>query len=64
MLKNSYPLSVAILYYAGTHEDDKDTITGVKGIEESLKRTGHNVVKVVVTKKIGGNPENPQRYSL
>ncbi len=51
MLKNSYPLSVAILYYAGTHEDDKDTITGVKGIEESLKRTGHNVVKVVVTKK-------------
>jgi D-alanine-D-alanine ligase len=51
MQKYSYPLSVAILYYAGTHEDDEDTITGVKGIEESLKRTGHRVTKVIVTKQ-------------
>ncbi len=46
-----HPLSVAILYYAGTHEDDEDTIAGVKGIEESLKRTGHPVTKIIVTKQ-------------
>lgn len=45
------PLSVAILYYAGTHEDDEDTIDGVKGIKESLKRTGHPVRTIIVTKK-------------
>lgn len=50
MRKKLHPLSVAILYYAGTHEDDADTISGVKGIEESLIRTGHTVTKVVVTK--------------
>lgn len=44
-------LSVAILYYSGSHEDDQDTITGVKGIAESLSRTGHRVTKVIVTKK-------------
>lgn len=44
------PLSVAILYYAGTHKDDEDTIAGVKGIEESLKRTDHQVRKIIVTK--------------
>ena len=51
MQKKLHPLSVAILYYAGTHKDDKDTISGVKGIEESLKRTGHPVQKIIVTKK-------------
>lgn len=51
MQKKLHPLSVAILYYAGTHEDDQDTITGVKGIAESLKRTGHKVRKIVVTKR-------------
>ena len=45
------PISVAILYYAGTHKDDEDTISGVKGIEESLKRTGHTVRKIIVTKQ-------------
>lgn len=49
MQKN--PLSVAILYYAGTHKDDEDTISGVKGIQESLKRTDHPVKKFIVTKQ-------------
>jgi D-alanine-D-alanine ligase len=51
MHKIRRPLSVAILYYAGTHQDDEDTIDGVKGIEESLKRTGHPVTKIIVTKQ-------------
>jgi D-alanine-D-alanine ligase len=51
MKKQSRPLSVAILYYAGTHKDDEDTISGVKGIEESLKRTGHTARKTIVTKR-------------
>jgi D-alanine-D-alanine ligase len=51
MQNNLHSISVAILYYAGTHEDDEDTIAGVKGIEESLKRTGHTVTKVIVTKQ-------------
>jgi len=51
MQKNRCHLSVAILYFSGTHQDDKDTISGVKGIEESLRRTGHPVQKVIVTKK-------------
>jgi D-alanine-D-alanine ligase len=51
MQKIRRPLSVAILYYAGTHKDDEDTISGVKGIEESLKRTGHTVRKIIVTKQ-------------
>jgi D-alanine-D-alanine ligase len=46
-----HSLSVAILYYAGTNQDDEDTISGVKGIEESLKRTGHPVRKTIVTKQ-------------
>lgn len=45
------PLSVAILYYSGTHQDDQDTIAGVRGIVESLKRIGHPVRKIIVTKK-------------
>jgi D-alanine-D-alanine ligase len=51
MQKKLRDLSVAILYYSGTTQDDEDTIAGVKGIEESLKRTGHPVTKVIVTKK-------------
>lgn len=51
MQKIRRPLPVAILYYAGTHKDDEDTISGVKGIEESLKRTGHPVRKIIVTKR-------------
>lgn len=51
MRNNLHPLSVAILYYAGTHQDDEDTISGVKGIEESLKRTNHPVKKFIVTKQ-------------
>jgi D-alanine-D-alanine ligase len=51
MQNKLHPLSVAILYYSGTNEDDEDTIAGVKGIEESLKRTGHNVTKIIVTEK-------------
>ena len=50
-MSNNKKLSVAILYYKGTHEDDEDTIAGVKGIAESLKRTGHKVNTVVVTKR-------------
>jgi D-alanine-D-alanine ligase len=50
MQKNLHTLSVAILYYSGSTQDDIDTIDGVKGIEESLKRTGHHVTKVIVTK--------------
>ncbi len=42
-------LSVAILYYVGTHEDDEDTLDGVRGIEKSLKRTGHTVATMSVT---------------
>lgn len=44
-------ISVAILYYTGTHKDDEDTVNGVRGIVESLKRTGHPVKKIIVTKK-------------
>jgi len=51
MQKGHHPLSVAILYYVGKNEDDEDTISGVRGIAESLKRTGHPVTKVSVTKK-------------
>ncbi len=49
MRKKLSQLSVAILYYSGTTRDDIDTIDGVRGIEESLKRTGHTVTKVIVT---------------
>lgn len=49
MQKGQQKLSVAILYYVGTHEDDEDTIAGVRGIAESLKRTGHTVKRVIVT---------------
>lgn len=47
----SRPISVVILYYAGTNADDEDTIEGVKGIAESLKRIGYPAKKVRVTKK-------------
>lgn len=43
------PLSVAILYYSGTHDDDEDTLLGVKGVAQSLRRTGHPVKQVIVT---------------
>lgn len=42
-------LSAAILYYVGTHEDDEDTLDGVKGVKESLDRTGHQVTIASVT---------------
>jgi D-alanine-D-alanine ligase len=42
-------LSVVILYYAGTKDDDEDTLSCVRGVEESLTRLGHTVTKVVVT---------------
>ncbi len=50
-LKFDYPISVAILYFAGDREDDVDTLEAVKGIEESLERRGHMVRKMAVTKK-------------
>ena len=50
MKKIQKKLSVAILYYMGTHEDDEDTLDGVKGIKESLDRTGHQVTIASVTK--------------
>lgn len=50
MKKKTKKLSVAILYYVGTHEDDADTLDGVKGIQESLDRTGHPVAIASVTR--------------
>ena len=49
MTKIQKKLSVAILYYVGTHEDDEDTLDCVKGIQESLNRTGHQVAAASVT---------------
>ena len=51
MQKSSHVLSVAILYYVGTNEDDEDTLDGVRGIEKSLKRTHHSVTTLSVTEK-------------
>ncbi len=50
-MSSSHPISVVILYYAGVHEDDEDTLQNVKGIEKALKKRGYGVKKVVVTKK-------------
>lgn len=50
-IKFDYPISVAILYYAGTKDDDEDTLEAVRGIEESLERLGHVVRKAEVNKK-------------
>ncbi|MCL4359828.1 ATP-grasp domain-containing protein [Patescibacteria group bacterium] len=44
-------MSVVILVYVGTHEDDDDTMECAKGIEKALRKTGHAVRKVRVTKK-------------
>lgn len=44
------PLSVVILYYAGNKPDDEDTLEGVKGIEESLRKSQYPVTKIRVTK--------------
>lgn len=44
-------ISILILYYSGTHEDDEDTLECVKGIEESLKRLNYSLQKIAVTKK-------------
>lgn len=51
ILSFSQPISVAILYYAGTSDDDLDTMQAAKGIEKSLTRLGHSVRKRAVTKK-------------
>lgn len=45
------PISVVILYYAGSGADDVDTLEGVKGLEESLKRLAYPIKKIRVTKK-------------
>ena len=50
MKKLQKKISVAILYYVGTHEDDEDTLDCVKGIQESLDRTGHPVTIASVTR--------------
>ncbi len=44
-------ISVVILYYAGGGIDDEDTVSGVKGLEESLKRSKYPVQKIRVMKK-------------
>jgi D-alanine-D-alanine ligase len=44
-------ISVAILYYAGSKDDDEDTRDCAKGLKESLVRTGHSVKLVSVTNK-------------
>lgn len=44
------PISVAILYHAGTKDDDVDTLKCVRSIKEAFTRLGHTVNDVVVTK--------------
>lgn len=45
------PASAAILYYAGTHDDDKDTLEAVKGLEEALQRLKIPVTKTAVNRE-------------
>jgi len=47
----SCPITVAVLYYRGNTNDGEDSMHCAKGITESLKKSGHRVKKVAVTKK-------------
>lgn len=47
----SHSITVAILYYHGTKDDDEDTISCAKGIAEALQKLGHSVKKIAVNKK-------------
>lgn len=47
----NHPISVVIFYVSGKNPDDKDTLEGVKGLVQSLKRIGYPVRKKLVTKK-------------
>jgi D-alanine-D-alanine ligase len=44
-----HPITVLILYYKGSKEDDQDTQENAKGIAEALKKRGHAVRKMIVT---------------
>lgn len=44
-------LSALILYYHGSNHDDEDTKLCAKGIVEALRKRGHKVKKIAVTKK-------------